>query len=349
MSCAIFAQSFQGNYFIATSNGEITLSLSSQDDVNYSGKLIDDEGSEYTVIAQIDNEGGIVGTVSGSEEEAGFAAYPNDQTMYVVLVPVGADGEPAVDQMQKFPMARREEELDNSAKAGGPLMNFSDKNSWNGTYYGDINGTATSLILSQQGNTVQGRIDADGYIYNISGNLENDMLNGELTDPQTQGSMICKGSMENGVILLTMSDNTTGQSFQLTYSRNSQGGNNNPNPTTGNVSTAIENAERDPNLVGDWIYSKSYVSGTFSFVSQWRFIVYSDGSYAYGDAKMAGGGPGSSVQSDGGDWECGQWKTENKNIYTNVGNGWELYTGYYIEGNTMMMKFDNGSKQIWKR
>lgn len=207
----------------------------------------------------------------------------------------------------------------------------------------------TSLVIQQQGLAIQGKIDADGYIYNISGNLENDMLNGELTDPQTQGSMICKGSMENGVILLTMSDNTTGQSFQLTYSRNSQGGNNNPNPTTGNVSTAIENAERDPNLVGDWIYSKSYVSGTFSFVSQWRFIVYSDGSYAYGDAKMAGGGPGSSVQSDGGDWECGQWKTENKNIYTNVGNGWELYTGYYIEGNTMMMKFDNGSKQIWKR
>ena len=324
----VFAQTLVGNYFITTANGEITMSLESHNNQSYTGMLVGHEGSKYAIKAELDDQGGILGTISGSEDESGFAAYPYEQTLYVVLMPVGADGEPNVSQAQKFPMTRRESVTGDILSAGGPLINSSNTNSWTGTYYGDVNGTATNLTLNHQGNAIQGKIDAEGYIYNIAGNLENNMLEGVLTDPQTQGKMLCSGSMENGVILLTMSDESTGQSFQLTYSKKDPGQNNTTNSKIENASAVNENVERDPNLVGNWIYSNSYTSGSFSFASQVRFIVNPDGTYLYGDSKMAGGGAASSVQSEGGDWERGQWKTENKNIYTNVGSGWELYTGY---------------------
>jgi hypothetical protein len=28
---------------------------------------------------------------------------------------------------------------------------------------------------------------------------------------------------------------------------------------------------------------------------------------------------------------------------------WVFYAGYYIEGNTLMFKFNNGSKEIWTK
>jgi hypothetical protein len=77
--------------------------------------------------------------------------------------------------------------------------------------------------------------------------------------------------------------------------------------------------------------------------------VNADGTYLYGDAKVAGGGPGVSGQSGGGDYTRGQWKTQNQTIYINEGSGWQPYAGYYIEGNSVLMKFADGSKQVWKR
>ncbi len=216
-----------------------------------------------------------------------------------------------------------------------------------GKYFGKIGETKSILTLQQQGNNVTGKIDAGGYIYNLSGNLSNNQLEGDLVDPQTQGRMNCTGSFQKGVINLTVSNHNNGQSFQMTFSKN-QGDDNVSGSMNGDITNSTT-IERDPNLVGNWLYSDSYTSGDYSFASQWRLIVNADGTYLYGDAKMAGGGPGVSGQSGGGDYTRGQWKTENKTIYINEGYGWQPYAGYYIEGNSMLMKFADGSKQVWKR
>jgi len=347
LNLPIFSQSIEGDYFIETSNGKISLSLSTLDQIQYSGKMIGDEGSIFTVVAQSDQQGGILGTLSGTQAELGFAAYLEDRILNVVLAPIGANGQPDYNQGQRFLMNQAESRDEDSAKLSGPLMNSVTGSTWNGTYYGDIGGTKSSLTLQQQNTTVQGRIDAGGYIYNLSGILTNEQLDGELVDPQTQGRMACKGSLQQGVIHLTLNDPQTGQSIRMSFS-------NNPGDATGtgsmngDVSTSV-NTERDPNLIGNWLYSESYTSGSYSFASQWRLIVNADGTYLYGDAKMAGGGPGSSGQSGGGDYTRGQWKTQNKTIYINEGYGWQPYAGYYIEGNSMLMKFEDGSKQVWKR
>ena len=45
----------------------------------------------------------------------------------------------------------------------------------------------------------------------------------------------------------------------------------------------------------------------------------------------------------------GQWRTENKMVYINEGSGWTPFAKYYVEGNSLMFTFGDGSKQIWKR
>jgi len=55
------------------------------------------------------------------------------------------------------------------------------------------------------------------------------------------------------------------------------------------------------------------------------------------------------INSGGGDVTRGQWRTQNGVIYINEGYGWEAYSGHYVEGNSMLLKFDDGSKQLWER
>jgi hypothetical protein len=236
---------------------------------------------------------------------------------------------------------------EDQSQLNGPLVNPSTEFSWSGTYIGNIMGTSSSLTVQQEGKTIQGRIDADGYIYQVTGSAKGNQFDGELLDPQTQGRMPCMGFLENEKISLTIGDAQSGQAIQLAFSKTEVIGTA-TDSHMGNDDGAVS-TERDPNLVGNWLYSESYTSGSYSFASQWRLIVNADGTYLYGDAKMAGGGPGTSAQSGGGDYTRGQWKTQNKTIYINEGYGWQPYAGYYIEGNSMLMKFADGSKQVWKR
>src|SRR5690606_11283005 len=226
---------------------------------------------------------------------------------------------------------------------GGPLVE-----SWNGKYSGIVGGVPSILTLKQHDLRVEGTIDAGGYVYNLSGTLANGMFDGELTDPQTRGRMECEGSSRKGTIKLTVRDAGTGQAFQMTFSKNAPAANvAGPGRDSGTSNTYP--AERDPGLIGSWLYTESYSSGDYSFASQWRLIVNADGTYLDGDAKVAGGGSGVSGTSGGGDYTRGQWKTTNNTIFINEGNGWQPYAGYYLEGNSMLMKFSDGNKQVWKR
>lgn len=113
-----------------------------------------------------------------------------------------------------------------------------------------------------------------------------------------------------------------------------------------------ENYQRDPALVGLWRYSESYTSGDFSMVTQRFLEVRPDGTYSYGKGQVAGGGNSGSFDSGrGGDVITGKWRTENGMIYIDEGGygNWVPYSGYYVEGNSLMLKFNNGAKEIWER
>jgi hypothetical protein len=218
--------------------------------------------------------------------------------------------------------------------------------SLDGTYYGKVGEVFSSLILEAVKDSIIGNIDAGGYRYYLNGIVSGSSLEGRILDPQTGGILNFSGNYEKGGVNLTVLDPQTGNSIELSFSSNGGGITNGTSPE---VTPREGNHERDPALVGNWLYSESYNSGDYGFVSQWRLIVNADGTYLYGDAKLAGGGPGTSASSEGGGYTQGQWKTQNKTIFINEGTGWQPYAGYYIEGNSMLMKFSDGSKQVWKR
>ena len=115
--------------------------------------------------------------------------------------------------------------------------------------------------------------------------------------------------------------------------------------------TQKANIQRDSYLVGLWRYTDSYTSGDFSMVTEKYMEVRMDGTYSYGNGKVAGGGNSGSFGSGGGDVITGNWRTENGIIYIDEGGygNWIPYSGYYIEGNSLMLKFENGSREIWNR
>ena len=221
---------------------------------------------------------------------------------------------------------------------------------WPGTYQGSIQGTPAQLTVEGQSGILSGKIDAGGYIYLLSGTNEGGVWSGQLQDPQTQGQMQFQATLTEPTlnVLVTYMDPATFQqgSFQLQFTRGDATA-----TVQNNTATSAETSdeERDQRLVGVWSYTDSYTSGEFSFASQFKMQVNPDGSYLYGDGRVVGGGPGVGGDSGGGDVTRGQWKTQNQTIYINEGFGWQPYAGYYIEGASLMLKFADGSRQVWKR
>lgn len=216
--------------------------------------------------------------------------------------------------------------------------------SWQGVFDGSIDNVPARLTLQKNGSGVTGVVDAQGYRYTIACEVSGSNCNGSVNDPQENVklpvALVLQG--ENVTATVEVSDQFGNvQSVAYTFTRTS------PEPESKPGGAA---ESRDQRLVGNWLYSESYTSGDFSMATQYRLIVKADGTYLYGDGKVAGGGDAGSVSSgDGGGYTQGQWKTESSIIYINDGTGWQPYCRYYIEGNSMMMTFDNGRKQIWKR
>jgi hypothetical protein len=206
------------------------------------------------------------------------------------------------------------------------------------------------LTVEDQSGTLSGKIDAGGYLYLLNGTLSEGIWSGQLQDPQTQGQMQFQATLTGPHLnlLVTYMDPATLQqgSFQLQFIRGDPAASVQDNTATSGETSDVE---RDQRLVGVWSYTDSYTSGEFSFASQFKMQVNPDGSYLYGDGRVVGGGPGVGGDSGGGDVTRGQWKTQNQTIYINEGFGWQPYAGYYIEGASLMLKFGDGSRQVWKR
>lgn len=236
-------------------------------------------------------------------------------------------------------------------QTGGPLGGPVQQNGvWPGSYQGSINGTNSVLTISLSGSQLSGKIDADGYIYDLNGIVSGNSCSGKLADNITGGSMEFKvGLKGNTLDLILMIPNEYGQvtEFPLQYSRSSG---NQSAPGANPVQSSSSNEQRDPYLVGGWRHTETFSSGEFGTVSEWYMTINQDGSYVYGDAQIAGGGDGYSFNSgEGSGNETGRWKTENSMIYINEGYGWQAYARYYIEGSSMLFTFEDGSKQLWEK
>jgi hypothetical protein len=111
------------------------------------------------------------------------------------------------------------------------------------------------------------------------------------------------------------------------------------------------NLQRDAALIGRWRYTSTATSGQFTMASDTWMTIRADGTYRYGDTSVAGGGPGVSGSSRGGGATEGQWHTRDRIVYVrdSPAEPWEAYARYYVEGDSLMFTFGNGSREVWKR
>ena len=86
-----------------------------------------------------------------------------------------------------------------------------------GNYTGSISGTPATLSIKQNGSSIQGQIDASGYIYKLSGSAAGQSASGTLSDPQTGGAMKFDASLSGRTLNLTavMNNIFTGEAAQL--------------------------------------------------------------------------------------------------------------------------------------
>lgn len=233
----------------------------------------------------------------------------------------------------------------------GPIGSAASSSSgWNGSFTGNISGTHSVLSIQSKDSGFEGQIDASGYIYLLTGKIQGNRATGTLTDKVTGGTMEFEASLKDGIIDMKLQ--VPGQFGQVTelpvqFTRGSQ-----PSTSTGQITNSGggENIQRDRTLIGGWRNTESYTSGDFGMVSEIYMNIMADGTFTYGDGQIAGGDYNTSFDSGGNSGHStGQWKTENQHVYINEGYGWQRYARYYVEGNSMLFTFDDGTKQLWER
>ena len=227
---------------------------------------------------------------------------------------------------------------------------------WNGQFQGDVYGTPSILTIQHKGSNLLGTINAGGYIYKLNGTVSGDEAHGKLTDSNTGGVMdFGSQKLSNRILILLevpdMHGNTSQVELSFTRAGSSLSGplSGSSEPSGRQSSPPESNIPRDQRLVGGWRYTDSYTSGEFSAVSEYYLQIASDGTYRYGDGKVMGGDAGSSFDSGQGGASTGQWKTENGVVYINEGYGWQPYASYIVDSNSMLFKFQDGSRQLWNR
>lgn len=109
-------------------------------------------------------------------------------------------------------------------------------------------------------------------------------------------------------------------------------------------------AARDPDLIGAWRHTDTYVSGDFTGVVDEYLWLNADGSYQEG-GNAAAGNSGSSVVTGEGGGDHGAWMTEDRVLYLMPSGAGEWYAvaSYVADGERMMFRLGGGSNKIWER
>jgi hypothetical protein len=356
-----FAEGLKGEYFITSAGGEIKLVLTAPDQQSISGTMTDEQGVQYILQGETSDNKSVSGILSLPQGGSiYFQASLSSAGLDFYLIPAGADQQPDYNNASQYAFQKRigpssAIQPPPAAIPSGPLRGQTNSSgAWNGKYTGSINGTQSILTLRQNGSNVEGNIDASGYVYNLKGTVNGNQSTGQLVDSNTQGVMNYSGTSSGRQISLNLEvPGQYGQTTQLQLTFTRDGGTFQPshsNPADQPSSRGDSNVSHDQRLVGGWRYTDTYVSGEFSAVSEWYLQINPDGTYRYGDGQVAGGDSGGFFESGGGSGaSTGQWKTENGVVYINEGYGWQPYATYIVDSNSMLFKFDDGSKQLYNR
>jgi hypothetical protein len=117
--------------------------------------------------------------------------------------------------------------------------------------------------------------------------------------------------------------------------------------------------QKDPRLVGVWLYEKNFSSGTFGSTTVRTMRLQADGTFSQGGQTFAGmqhtdsGGnvTGSTSVDSAKNQERGRWAAGGGKLFLWFDDGSYSELGYYIEdqsdGRVMLIQTSGGDKQLW--
>jgi hypothetical protein len=219
-----------------------------------------------------------------------------------------------------------------------PTTGTPDQAPFHGTFHTTYQGSESIIRIEQSGQNVAGKID----LAVLSGRVEGDSAKGEVKNPDTGevgGTFVMKRKGQDLEFHLTLRDPNSGQTVPL------------PAFTYKKGDPPAQPVKLDPGLVGRWRYTWTQTSGDFTAAVDTWLILNGDGTYEYGYSKGGAGGAAGSVVTDRGDATTGKWRAQDRLLqYQENGTGpWQTFARYYVEGDTMMLTYDDGSKKIWYR
>lgn len=237
-----------------------------------------------------------------------------------------------------------------------------------GVYTGRFNGEPARASLSADSGAITGTLDVSGYVYRVVASQSGDNAHGLLIDQA--GAMTPLALEINGSQLgfRVFADDRQTVLLEFVLTRHERGdaagadvaagaGETSPGEAGSAAQPALQAPTMgiDPVLVGRWANSESYsdfstIGGNFSAVTETVVTLYGDGTYQYGPSRVIGGGDAGSFDSGVGvGGPGGRWGAAGRILYTLEEGGWAPYARYYVEGNTLMLTFGNGSRVLWHR
>lgn len=362
ITCNLLAQQISGTYSLPTANGRIILKLTLQGE-QVSGTLSMDNGSTYNLSGYGEEDLAEGNIIAANGKQMLFEAFVVDTSeLEFTIVPNGSIA-PDYDKAQKYILKRTgsnnnaannqkyQAESSNSQQLtySQQQNNFYQSNN-SENYHGTINGVMCTMQLNIQGNNLSGEItDNTGYQYTLLGQVEGVQMQGKMTDTGTKNQFDFQAS-KNGsnISMLVLIPNQYGQMQQI----NLQFTKGKPPVQNQTGVTGTTNSQIDKHLVGAWSHSSSSTSGSFGMTSSVSMQLNPDGTYFYGNGRVTVSGASSFGDTgQNGSGNTGKWKIQNKTIFITEGqsNQWYPFAGYYLEGYKLLLKFADGSKQIWYR
>lgn len=220
---------------------------------------------------------------------------------------------------------------------------------WKGAYTGTLQGVPVSLTLHCEDDAYVGHIEAEGYPYTLHlAPMDASTATGTFQDPALGGTRSCSARWTSGTLSLRIGEQEAllagGEPLELVFRRTATEVVRTPAPAP----PVSFSATRDGRLVGTWVYSESYVSGSYSFATEWRLTLGADGSFRQ-VGRTVGGGPDVSGDSGDGAVAAGRWRTSNGRIEVDAGAGFSPHAQYICDGARVMFTLANGDKQVWVR
>ncbi len=226
---------------------------------------------------------------------------------------------------------------------------------WNGNFQGSILGADAILIGNLDGNHWTGTISMSGYPIQFDGTVIDMKCTGTMTDAQTKNSTPFTAHYAGRQITINIHDINpiSGQEENMEFIFLKTTEQQVINSAISNSVAGIERmnvVQRDQSLVGLWRYTDTYVSGESSIATDYFMQVNSNGTILLTDGRTAGGDPTTSIDSGDSDTHQGFWKTENNTLWTKDDKSqWQSYAHYILGGNSLMLTYNNGKKQVWER